>query len=126
MTLEQCYRQLHGDYADVRRRLMTDRLVDKFVRKFTADPTMQQLRKAINLADHEGAFVAAHTLKGVAGNLSFTELQQAASCLTEQLRDGQQAPDPELVSRVYNAYDRVVDALVQYASNCSAGNGFEK
>jgi len=114
MTLEECYRQLNGDYLTARNRLMNDRLVDKFVRKFVDDPTMQQLRVAVAANDRKASFVAVHTLKGVAANLSFTELQQSASALTEQLRDGTHNPDANLMRDVSVAYLRVIDAIGRY------------
>jgi len=114
MTLQECYRQLNGDYASARTRLMNDRLIDKFVRKFVDDPTMRQLRDAVAANDRKASFSAAHTLKGVAANLSFTSLQHAASALTEQLRDGSQDPDADLMHDVSVAYIRVTDAIGHY------------
>jgi len=116
MTLEECYNALNGDYAGAKSRLMNDKLVDKFIRKFPNDPTIQQLRDAIAGNNRKAAFVAVHTLKGVAANLSFTALQQAASNLTEQLRDGQHDPDETLLQKVYSEYDVVISALNAYTA----------
>ena len=40
MNLEKLYKSLHGDYAEAKARLMSDRLVEKFVLKFPADPSV--------------------------------------------------------------------------------------
>ena len=114
MTLEQCYEQLHGNYAEVISRLMSDRLVDKFVLKFLDEPTMGQLREAIKGGVHDEVFRAVHILKGVAANLAFTELYKAASDLTEQLRGNDEKADPALVQKVEDSYKITVEAIKAY------------
>ena len=111
MNLEKLYKSLHGDYAEAKARLMSDRLVEKFVLKFPADPSMQQLRDAIASGDHDVAFRAVHTLKGVAANLSFTELWKASSALTEQLRRCDGIVDETLLNNLENAYKLVTDSI---------------
>lgn len=114
MSIDELYRQLHGDYAEVKARLMSDRLVEKFVLKFPSDPSMQQLRDAVAAGDNASAFRAVHTLKGVAANLALTELRDAASALTEQLRSGDKPADEKLLKRVEKCYATVVDSLNSY------------
>ncbi len=111
MNLEELYKSLHGDYAEAKARLMSDRLVEKFVLKFLSDPSMQQLRDAIASGEHDVAFRAVHTLKGVAANLSFTELWKAASALTEQLRHSDGTVDETLLENLENAYRLVTDSI---------------
>lgn len=111
MNLEKLYKEIHGDYAEAKARLMSDRLVEKFVLKFLTDPSMQQLRDAIASGDHDVAFRAVHTLKGVAANLSFTELWKAASALTEQLRHSDGSVDETLLENLENAYRLVTDSI---------------
>lgn len=111
MNLEELYKSLHGDYAEVKARLMSDRLVEKFVLKFPSDSSMQQLRDAIASGDLATAFRAVHTLKGVAANLSFSELRETASALTEQLRRGDGTVDDVLLMKVENAYKLVTDSI---------------
>lgn len=111
MNLEKLYKEIHGDYAEAKARLMSDRLVEKFVLKFLSDPSMQQLRDAIASGEHDVAFRAVHTLKGVAANLSFTELWKAASALTEQLRHSDGTVDETLLENLENAYRLVTDSI---------------
>ena len=111
MNLEKLYKEIHGDYAEAKARLMNDRLVEKFVLKFLSDPSMQQLRDAIASGEHDVAFRAVHTLKGVAANLSFTELWKAASALTEQLRHSDGSVDETLLENLENAYRLVTDSI---------------
>lgn len=111
MTVEECYAALHGNYAEAKGRLMSDRLITKFALKFIDDPTMGQLREAVASGTREEAFRAAHTLKGVAANLAFTELATSASVLTEQLRSLQNDPDTALVADVEQKYALVISIL---------------
>lgn len=116
MTLKECYNKLNGNYEEALSRLMNETLMDRFVRKFPSDPSMQALLDKVAEGDWPEAFKAAHTLKGVAGNMSFTELQQSASALTEQMR-GQNAPcDPELLGKVVESYEQVMQAIQAYTA----------
>ena len=71
MTIEQCYEQLHGDYAQVIQRLPSPALVERFIGKFLDDGSFSELTSAMAAGQTEAAFRAAHTLKGVSANLGF-------------------------------------------------------
>lgn len=114
MTIQQCYEKLHGDYDQAKSRLMNDRLIDKFILKFPSDNSMEILRNAVEKGDIAESFRGAHTLKGVSANLAFTELQNAASELTEQLRPCSIPADPDLYAKVVEAYDLVIQVLKEY------------
>lgn len=117
MTIEQCYQEMGGDYAEVCGRLPSQRLVEKFARKFPDDQSYAELTAAMAAGDHDVAFRAAHTLKGVAANLSFTRLRASASELTELLRapsdtiPAEAAPLMEAVTRDYEATVTAIRAL---------------
>ena len=49
-------------------------LLERFLRKFPADPNYEKLTAAFAAGDREEALTASHTLKGVCGNLSLTML----------------------------------------------------
>ena len=69
MTLEECYNKFGGDYKLVLSRLMMDKIVDRFIRKFLDDPSYNLLISSLNDKNYEEAFRAAHTLKGLCLNL---------------------------------------------------------
>ena len=55
------------DVDSVMQRFMgSERLTEKFMKRFADDMTFSQLEKAVAAGDSEEAFRAAHTLKGVA------------------------------------------------------------
>ncbi|MDO4483108.1 MAG: Hpt domain-containing protein [Clostridia bacterium] len=114
MTVPELYVALNGNYDEAKSRLMNDRLIDKFVLKFLADPTMQTLHDAVASGDIEESFRAAHTMKGVAGNLAFTMLADAAHQLTEQLRPRTDKADDALYAAVVRAYESTISAIKAY------------
>lgn len=63
-------------------------LMMKFLLRFPQDPSFQQLKEAMARCDAAQAFTAAHTLKGLAGNLSMKELFRQISAIVEDLRSG--------------------------------------
>ena len=86
MTVQECYEKMGGDYNDVMGRLRTDERVARFLTREIADPSFALLDEALAKGNAEEAFRAAHTIKGVCGNLSLTTLGKSASALTEVLR----------------------------------------
>ena len=86
MTVQEFYTAIGGNYNDALQRLMNDALVYRFLMKFPADKSFEQLKTALENQDVEAAFSAAHTLKGVTLNLAFERLAQASVTLTDALR----------------------------------------
>lgn len=111
MDVKDFYRVVNGDYDAALERFGSEALMVRFVRKFPLDETMNRLRLAIVDNNIQESFSQAHTLKGVAGNLSFTELFRKASDLTEQLRPLRETADPALYEAVENCYQKVCDAI---------------
>ena len=59
----------------------------KIFRKYDDDNNMELLREAMEAGNVDAAFNAAHTLKGVCGNLSMKKMFDVASEITEFLRE---------------------------------------
>ena len=113
MTLRECYDKLEGDFEGVISRLVSEDLVMRIVPTFLQDESFQALEKALEESNYEEAFRAAHTLKGVCENLSFTKLANAASEITEQLRGGVEPEDGHYFEDVKKAYEQTIEALKQ-------------
>lgn len=86
MTIQACYRQMGGDFAQAEKRLSSENLVRRFIIRFLEDDSFGALCTAMEDGSRERAFRAAHTLKGVSGSLSLNRLYASASRLTESLR----------------------------------------
>lgn len=116
MTLNECYQRMNGNYEEAKGRLSMDPMIEHFLNLFLEDTSIDTLRAAVADGNIPESFRAAHTLKGVAANLAFTELQTAASQLTEQLRPQTTPADPDLVQKVEAAYGLVVDSIKAYSA----------
>jgi len=114
MNLRECYNHLGGDFDDVLGRLRREQTVEKFIFRFLEDESFSQLEESIAGRNNEVAFRAAHTLKGICQNLSFTKLYNSSADLTEALRvcDGQRAAG--LLIRVSDDYHQTVNAVREY------------
>lgn len=113
MTLQECYQSMGADYADAIGRLRSERLLQKFVLKFLSDGSYQLLRTGLETGNQEEAFRAAHTIKGMCQNLSFTPLAASSSALTEALRAGR--TDVEgLVAQVEEDYRKTTETIAAF------------
>ncbi len=121
MTLKECYAALGGDYDNVLGRLRSERLVQKFVLKFPDDGSYALLCASVDAGNWEEAFRAAHTIKGMCQNLSFTRLGESAAALTEALRGGKQPGAEDLLERVKEDYRTTAEAIRTFQA--SAPNG---
>ncbi|MCI9170177.1 MAG: Hpt domain-containing protein [Lawsonibacter sp.] len=117
MTIQECYAALEGDYEEVLGRLYSEALVKKFVGKFLADQSFQLLESSLNAEDYDEAFRAAHTLKGVAQNLSFTKLYRSSHEITEALRTKDCALATRLLPTVSQDYEQTVTAIQSFQSS---------
>lgn len=70
----------------MKRFMNSEQLWIKFLKKFKADLSYRELVKAIEEKDEGKAFEAAHTLKGITGNLALATFNEMVSEQTEYLR----------------------------------------
>lgn len=118
MNVRECYEVMGGDYEDAKSRLMNDAMIEKFAKKFLNDASYCQLSEAMENRDYDAGFRAAHTLKGISGNLGFRRLGDSVSKLTETLRRRETVPvDAELCEsqwkQVTADYNSVIEAIKQ-------------
>ena len=91
-------------------------LYKRLAAKFTDDPHFADMEEALTRNDVEDAYRAAHALKGVSGNLSFSELYSIASAMSTSLHDGDKVAAANLLPTAKDAYVRVLGALVDLES----------
>ena len=114
MTIQECYQKLDGDFEQAEKRLSSEALIRRFLTKFLDDGSFSQLCIAMEEGDRDKAFRAAHTLKGVSGNLSLSRLYLSVSQLTEVLRYGSEcipADAAPLLEEVTRDYRLTVNAI---------------
>ncbi len=119
MTVQEVYKQINGDYENVISRLATEERVEKYLRRFLETTDFADLKEAVTRDDWEKAFLAVHTLKGMALNLGFSNLAKYSSDLTEELRGGLKSESAarNYYSKVSEEYKHTVDAINSLSSN---------
>lgn len=88
-----------------------DALMIKMLHLFPQDTSFAQLSKALDAQDVKAAFEAAHSLKGVAANLSIQPLFSLASEMTEQLRRGDIAGALQCFPALQASYEHTLTAI---------------
>lgn len=87
MNVKQFYLEVNGNYNNALSIMMNDILISKMLTKFISSDTLDQLVSLYEQKDYRSLFAAAHSLKGVAGNLALTPLFEIASFITEATRN---------------------------------------
>ena len=113
MTLSDVYKTLNGNYDEAKTRMMNDSFLEKMLLKFIKDDSMKKLDEELKKGNIKEAFMAAHTLKGVAANFAFTQLFNQASLRTENLRKGKL---PENMDELRKEYDLTINTINKYNS----------
>jgi len=81
------YNSFFIDFEDGVKRVMNNKaFFIKMLVKFKDDPNIKNLEAALAANDYEKAQVAAHTLKGLSGNLSLTELFKQSREIEAQIK----------------------------------------
>ena len=81
------YNSFFIDFEDGIKRVMNNKaFFIKMLVKFKDDPNLKNLEAALAANDYEKAQVAAHTLKGLSGNLSLTELFKQSREIEAQIK----------------------------------------
>ena len=99
------------------RMMGSEALLERLLGKFLDDPQYPALLAALEQGDMEGAVSAAHTLKGVCGNLSMTALHQGFTAQVAALRAGDLSGARALMEEIGPAYEAVCRAI--------GGQGYE-
>lgn len=87
-------------------------LYEKHLGKFPLNPVFAELKEAMDQGDYNAAFAAAHTLKGLSGNLSLQGLYRSLKDFVEFLRGGSDIPAAlRLYPGVLEEYELAVDVI---------------
>ncbi|PXX54360.1 Hpt domain-containing protein [Hungatella effluvii] len=86
-------------------------LYEKFLVKFLQDDNFEKIGEAIRASDSQMMQMAAHTLKGVSGNLGFTDLMAACAEMVSQLRQTNMEGALAAYPRVRETYETVCEAI---------------
>lgn len=100
------------DVAETLHRFMNNEgLMVKFLKKFNDDETMDKLRSIIAEKNFAEVYTAAHTLKGVCGNLGLTRLYEIFSEMSEDSRNEKFDNVEALFSQAETEYASVISVI---------------
>lgn len=103
------------DWEDAKERFLGDEeLILKFEMKMLKDNSMNELTKALEEKDAGEAFKAAHTLKGVAANLSLKAIEKPVHDITEILRKGELSGTDDEYEKIKEKYDELMAILEKH------------
>ena len=112
MTVECFYNVVGGNYQKIIQNLRQDDKVVRFARMFLEDPSYQELAMAMDNADYQAAFAAAHKLKGICQNMYFDRMFRIVNDITEGLRNGADIPMAEaLMPQLEDIYQLTVESI---------------
>jgi HPt (histidine-containing phosphotransfer) domain-containing protein len=94
------------------------KLYVRLLAKFKTDTRLEELSAQLEAGDYEKAQVAAHTIKGIAANLSLTELFEKIRDLESQIKE--KAVQPGALDTVKTVFaetlKKVDEVIAQYGS----------
>ncbi len=97
------------DMESLIRRLMgNESLVRIFIKKFTEDQNWAKLQQAFADRDMEQAEMASHTLKGMCGNLSVTELYGLFTEQVNLIRSGEYTKAEAMMPRLTASFESTI------------------
>ncbi len=107
-ALLECETDVRGS---IKRFSGNENIYISFLKSFPDEPTMKSLRQSIKEHQWEDAFVAAHALKGLAGNLGFIPLYYDIGELVVLLRAGKYGAVDQLYKQTESSYHEIVKAI---------------
>lgn len=86
-------------------------LLERFLKKFLNDSNYEKLMTAIEEGNQEDALTAAHTLKGVTGNLAMTELFDLLTSQVSAFRNDNWDEAVKLMPAISQSHERLVSVI---------------
>lgn len=122
MTLQELYTLIGGNYDQALKIMRRDKLIDRYIRKFSSSRVGEGLAAAGETMDAVGMFESAHAMKGVCANLGLDTLSQAASELAEEFRPGaaRKFTDDEVRTKLaatMELYQKTIAGIQQYENS---------
>lgn len=99
------------DLTGAKERFMKNEgMYKRFLFRFPQENRFEELEKKIEAGDAEGAFEVAHTMKGVAGNLSLQSVSEILNPMVEVLRKGE-IPEKAQVDELKTACEHILEVI---------------
>ena len=114
MSVKDLYDSFGGNYQQAIQTMMMDAFITKMLTKFLDKNAYQDILDSYQKNDLHGVFEAAHSLKGVCGNLALTPIYEKASVVceaTRNLKEGEVVDVSKQIEDLKETYQRVSSAL---------------
>lgn len=103
------------DLPDAMSRMDDDEaLYQRLAFKYLDNASFVDLEAAMAAKDYDAAYTAAHTLKGVSGNLSLATLYEVAAAVSDALYQGEYQAAEQMMSDLKAAHEKAVEGLVAW------------
>ena len=114
MDVKEFYNGVKGNYQGALSIMMNDMFIARMLTKFMSGNAIDQLVSLYEQKDYRGVFAAAHTLKGVAGNLAITPLYDIASVITEATRNKDDADITKEILELKKIHELIKEQYQKY------------
>ena len=114
MNVKQFYLDTKSNYENALAIMMNDLFIEKMLTKFIDNNAYEQLISFYDKKDYSSLFAAAHTYKGVTGNLALTPLYEIASYITEATRHSDDVNLDDKIQELKDQYKLVKDKYYEY------------
>ena len=114
MDVKEFYTNVKGNYQGALSIMMNDMFIARMLSKFMSSDAVNQLISLYEQKDYRGVFASAHSLKGVAGNLSLTPLYDIASTITEATRNSDDVDITKEILELKKIYELIKEQYQKY------------
>ena len=114
MNVKQFYIETNGSYENALAIMMNDALISRMLTKFMDNNICEQIVNAYENKDYRALFAAAHSYKGVTGNLALTPLYNISSVLTEATRNSDDVNLDKEIEELKKLYNIVKEKYSEY------------
>ncbi|MEY8336437.1 Hpt domain-containing protein [Lachnospiraceae bacterium 62-35] len=115
MDVKEFYSKINVDGDVVLRRFMgKETMVIRFLKKFLDDGNFAGLDEALKNGDYEKVLVAAHSLKGVSGNLGLDCLYNESTEIVKAVREGRKEEVAPRFEKLKKDYQEIVQMIREF------------
>ena len=114
MNVKQFYLDINGSYQDALAIMMNDAFIARLLKKFVENNSYQEIVSLYEKKDYRALFAAAHSFKGVTGNLALTPLYELSSFITEATRNSDNVNLDKEISELTRIYNLVIQKYQEF------------
>lgn len=114
MNVKQFYLDINGSYEDAIAIMMNEMLIAKMLGKFMANNAFDEIISDYEKKDYRSLFAAAHSYKGVTGNLALTPLYELSCIITEATRNSDNVNLDKEIAELKSVYSLIKEKYAEY------------